>query len=54
MVANSERITAEKTVEEVENKLSEFSLSLSRHIVAVVTYWASAMANFGRCVDCEH
>ena len=33
MVAISERMTAE----EVENKLSEFSLPLSRHIVAVVT-----------------
>ena len=37
--------------EEVENKLSEFSLSLSRHIVA---YLASAMEKRGWCVDCEH
>ena len=37
MVAISEHMTAEKTVEEVENKLSEYSLSLGRHIVAVVT-----------------
>ena len=47
-------MTAEKTVEEVKNKLSEFSLSLSRHIVAVVTDGVSAMVKFGRCVDCEH
>ena len=54
MVAISGRITAEKTVEEVQNKLSEFSLSISRHIVAVVTDSASAMVTFGRCADCEH
>ena len=46
MVAISGRWTAEK--------LSEFSLTVSRHIVAVVTDGASAMANLGRCVDCEH
>ena len=39
-------MTAEKTVEEVENKLSEFSLSLSRHIVAVATDGMSAMIKF--------
>ena len=54
MVAISGRMTAEKTIEEVENKLSEFSLSLSRHIVAVATDGASVMVKFGRCVDCEH
>ena len=42
MVAISGRMNAEKTFE-VENKLSEFSLSLSKHIVAVVTDGASAM-----------
>ena len=54
MVAISGRMNAEKTAEEVENKLSVFSLSLSMHIVAVVTDAASVMVNFGRCVDCEH
>ena len=54
MVAISGRMTAEKTSEEVENKLSEFSLSLSRHIVVVVTDGVSAMVKFGQCVDCEH
>ena len=51
MVAISGHMTAEKTVEEVENKLSEVSLPLSRHIVAVVTDRASAMVKFERCVD---
>ena len=54
MVAISGRMTAEKTVEEVENKLSEFSLSLSRHIVVVVPDGTSAMVKFGQCDDCEH
>ena len=36
-VAISGCMTGEKNVEEVENKLSEFSLYLSRHIVADVT-----------------
>ena len=47
-------MTVKKTVEEVENTLSEYTLSVSRHTVAVVTDGASAMVNFGRCVDCEH
>ena len=51
MVAISGCMTAEKTVEDVENKLSEFSLTLSRHIVAVVTGGEIAMVKFGRCVD---
>ena len=54
MVAISGCITDGKTVEEVENKQSEFSLSLSRHIVAVDTDGASAMMNYWRCADCEH
>ena len=54
MVAISGRVTAEKTFEKVENKLSEFNLSLSRHIIAVATDGASAMVKFGPCVDCEH
>ena len=37
-----------KTAEEVTNKLSEFGLSLSGHIVAVVADGVSAMVNFGR------
>ena len=53
MVAISGRVTADFFLE-VENKLSEFSLSLSRHIVAVITDGACAMVKFGRCVDCEH
>ena len=36
MIAISERMTAEKTVEEVENKLSEFSFSLGMHIVGIL------------------
>ena len=54
MVAFSGRMTAERTVEEAENKLSESSSSLCRHIVAVVADGASAMVKFGRCSDCEH
>ena len=54
MVGISGRMTAEKTVEEVQNKLYESSLALSRHIAAVVTDGASAMVKLGRCVDCEH
>ena len=50
MVAISGRMTAEKTVEEVEKP----SLSLSRHIVAIVTDGVSAMVKLGQCVDCEH
>ena len=48
MVAISGRMTAEKTVDEVENNLSEFSLSLSRQIVAVITDGVSAMVKFGQ------
>ena len=47
-------MTAEKTVEAVEKKLSEFSSSLSGHIVAVVADGASAMVKLGPCADCEH
>ena len=43
MVTISGCTTAEKSVEDVKNKLSVFSLSLIRHIVAVVTDGASAM-----------
>ena len=44
MVAISGHMNPEKNSEEVENKLSEFSLFISRHIVAVVPDVASAMA----------
>ena len=54
MVAVSGSMTAEKTIEEVENRLSEFGLSLSWHIAAVVTDGAIAMVKFGWCDDCEH
>ena len=40
MIAISERMTAEKTVEEVENKLSEFSLSRMLCICLFVTSYA--------------
>ena len=53
-MAISGRMNAEKTVEEVEKKLSEISLSLGRHIVAVVTDGANAVVKCGRFVDCEH
>ena len=46
-------MTAEKAVEEIENKLPEFSFSLKRQ-AAVVTDGASVMVKFRRCVDCEH
>ena len=46
MVVISGRMTAEKTVEEVEDKLSEFTLSLSRHIAAVDRDGASTMAKY--------
>ena len=49
MVAISGCMTADKTVE-VENKLSEHSLSISKHIAAVVTDGASALAKF--CMVC--
>ena len=54
MVAISGRMTSEKIVEEVENKLTEFDLSLKRHIVASVTDGASVMVKFGRIIECEH
>ena len=53
ILAISARMTAERTVEEVENKLS-VCLSLSRHIVAVGTDGVSAIVKFGWCDDCEH
>ena len=46
-------MTAEKTVEEVENKLSDFSLFLGRHIIAVATDVVRAVENLD-CVVCEH
>ena len=47
MVAISGLMTTENNVEEVENKLSEFSLYLCRHIVAVATDELSAMVKLG-------
>ena len=49
MVAISGGMTAEEAVEGVENKLTDFSLFLYSHIVAVVTDGASDMAKFGWC-----
>ena len=43
MTAITRRMTDEKTVEEVENKPSEFSLSINRHIVVVDVDGVSAM-----------
>ena len=37
---------------EVEDKLSQLCLSISRHIAAVVM--PVAMPKFGRCVNCEN
>ena len=38
---------AEKAVEAVQNKLSEFGLDLEKHVVACVTDGASVMVKFG-------
>ena len=46
IVAISGCMTAEKSAEEVENKLSVFSLFISRHIAAVVKQGFSAMVKF--------
>ena len=54
MEAISGHVTSKITFEEVENKLFEFNLSLSRNIVTIVSNGESAMVIFGRCVDCEH
>ena len=53
MIAIGGCMTAGKIVEEVQNKLSVLTLSLSRHI-ALATEGASAMAKLRQCVDCEH
>lgn len=39
------RFTAEKAVEVVQNKLTEFDLSLEKHVVACVTDGASVMVS---------
>ena len=45
---------AEKAVEAVQNKLSEFGLDLEKHVVACVTNGASVMVKFGKIIDCDH
>ena len=45
---------AEKAVEAVQNKLSEFGLDLEKHVVACVTDDASVMVKFGKIIDCDH
>ena len=40
-------LPAEKIVDLVENKLSDFNLSMKRHIIASVTNEAFAMKKFG-------
>lgn len=54
MVAVVGRLTAEKTVKAVENKLAEFDLSLEKHVVACVTDGASVMLKFRKLIKCEH
>ena len=45
---------AEKIVDLLENKLSDFSLSMKRHIIASVTDRASIMKKFGQLSGIEH
>ena len=45
---------AEKIVDLVENKLSDFNLTMKRHIIASVTDGASVMKRFGRLSGIEH
>lgn len=54
MVKIDGAMPAEKAVEAVQNKLSEFSLDLEKHVVACVTDGASVMVKFGRIIDCDH
>lgn len=54
MVAVVGRLTAEKTVKAVEDKLAEFDLSLEKHVVACTTDGASVMVKVGRLINCEH
>ena len=44
---------AEKAVEAVQNKLSEFGLEVEKHVVACVTDGACAMVKFGKIIDCD-
>ena len=45
---------AEKIVDLVENKLSDFNLSIKRHNIASVTNGALVMKKFGRLSGIEH
>ena len=47
-------LPAEKIVDLVENKLSDFNLSMKRHIIANVTDGTSVMKKLGRLSGIEH
>ena len=47
-------LSAEKFVDMVENKLSDFNLSMKKHIIASITDLASVMKKFGRLIGIEH
>lgn len=47
-------LAAEKIVDMVEGKLSEFNLSTKKHIISSVTDGASVMKKFGRLSGMEH
>ena len=54
MIGISGNFTAEKWVEKVEEKLSEFQLSLQKNIVGCVTDGAGVMVKFGKLINSEH
>ena len=54
MVKIDGAMPAEKVVEAVQNKLSEFGLDLEKHVVTYVTDGASVMVKFGKIIDCDH
>lgn len=47
-------LPAEKTLTMVKNKLAEFNLCMSKHIISSITNGAAVMKKFERLSDCEH
>ena len=54
MVKIDGAMPAEKAVEAVQNKFSEFGLDLEKHVVTCETYGASVLVKFGKIIDCDH
>ena len=55
MVKIDGAMPAEKAVQAVQNKLSEFGLDLEKHVVVItLTDGASVMVKFCKVIDCDH